>query len=92
MDKFPNFKVAELNESFKKNGYVIVPFLTKSECEVVLDYYSKNVEETKAEFSTTMNATDSSKKAEISIIFVRKIEVHLDEIIDGFKPYLPTFS
>lgn len=91
MDKFPQFKDAKLTERFKKNGYLVLPFLSEEECDLLIDYYNNKVEATKAEFSTTMNASDTSKKAEISSMLCKKVEVRLEELIDGFIPLFANF-
>ena len=91
MDIFPKFKDSTWNHQYKEKGYIIVPFIDPLTCDNLIDFYNQYSDNKEAEFSTTMQASDLSKKALINQSLCDKVNEVLPNIIDGYRPLFANY-
>jgi hypothetical protein len=85
------FKNKKLQQSFLKNGYVVVKLIDHEDCQKLLDFYHQNPNLDKGEFHSTHFSTDRAYKKRVHQNISATYHKALEQYLENYKPIFANF-
>ena len=85
------FKNKKLQQSFLKNGYIIVKLIDVSSCEQLLDYYHQNPNTDKGKFHSTHFSKDRAYKKAVHKNIIATYKAALEYHLENFQAIFANF-
>lgn len=87
----PVFKDSTIEKSFQKNGYVVLPLLSKSEVKSLLDFYESNPNEGQEGFHATHFSKNRPYKKEVHQKIIAAYQSGLHNLLNNYKLLFANF-
>lgn len=85
------FKNKKLEQSFLKNGFIVVNLIDHSSCQKLLCFYDQNPNTDTGKFHSTHFSKDRVYKKEVHQKIIAVYKTSLDQYLENFKPLFANF-